>query len=183
MILTGPQIIKELELGRLHIDPYSPASIQPNGYDFHLDPQLRCFDEGLDFAHPPQGQELTIDPESGLLLEPHKLYLGLTSETFNAPHHALWLFGDRSLGSLGVWVQVSAPLGHVGSKIRWTLEIKVICPVRVYSGMVFGKVCFLVNKGFIKPYGDADFPLSGKYLRNELVSSQLSLESPLGEES
>ena len=182
MILTGPQIIKERALGRLHIDPFSPSSIQPNGYDFHLDPQLRRFDAELDFAQAPQGHEISIDPEHGYLLEPHHLYLGLTSETFNAPHHALWIFGDRSLGSLGVWVQVSAPLGHVGSKIRWTLEIKVIRPVRIYAGMTFGKVCFLTNKGLIKPYGDADFPLSGKYLRNELVSSQLAVESSFGEE-
>lgn len=176
MILTGPEILAQLAQGALNIEPFDPSCIQPNGYDFHLHPQLRAFSHELDAATAPQGQELYIDPVHGLELQPHTLYLGLTLETFQTSEHALWIFGDRSVGSLGIWVQVSAPLGHVGSKIRWTLEIVVVKPVRVYAGMRFGKVCFLGCEGQVIPYGDPWFSQPAKYLEDELRSSQLSIE-------
>ena len=176
MILTGPQLIEEHAQGRLRIDPFDPAHVQPNGYDFHLHPELLRLGQALDARQAPEPDErLILDAPRGALLLPDQLYLGLTAQTFQTDHHAMWLFGDRSLGSLGVWVQVSAPLGHVGSKIRWTLELRVLRPVRLYAGMRMGKVCFLVNQGDIAPYGDARF-IGGKYLRDQLQLSQLSTE-------
>ena len=46
-----------------------------------------------------------------------------------------------------MWVHVSAPLGHVGHAIRWTLEICTVRRVRVYPGMTFGKIVFLRTMG------------------------------------
>ncbi|MGW0730874.1 dCTP deaminase domain-containing protein, partial [Streptomyces mirabilis] len=57
------------------------------------------------------------------------------------------LIGRSSLGRLGVFLQYSADLGNVGSCHRWTLEIKVVQPTRVYAGMTAGQVTFWSTVG------------------------------------
>lgn len=71
--------------------------------------------------------------------------------------------GDRTMGALGIWVHVSAPLGHVGHAIRWTLEIRAARPVRVYPFMTFGKIVFM------ETYGDSDSyqRTAAKYARTD----------------
>ena len=53
-----------------------------------------------------------------------------------------------------MWVHVSAPLGHVGHAIRWTLEICTVRRVRIYPRMTFGKIIFLKTMGAIVSYQD-----------------------------
>ncbi|MEU5087279.1 deoxycytidine triphosphate deaminase [Streptomyces sp. NPDC021356] len=76
-----------------------------------------------------------------------RLYLGITLERTGSETYAQLLNGNRTTGSLGIWVHVSAPLGHQGHAIRWTLEIRATRPVRVYPGMTFGKLVFLTTSG------------------------------------
>ena len=76
-----------------------------------------------------------------------------------------------SIGLLGIWAQVTAPLAHVGHRIRWTLEIRCVKDVIVYTGMKFGKVCFLENCGTVTNYGDGKFKDSGRYLQNDISPS------------
>jgi dCTP deaminase len=174
MILTGPQILREMEEGHILIDPFDPSWVGPNGIDWHLNPSLIAFEGALDAHEQPVGEHHQIGAE-GFVLRPGVLYLGLTMQTIAAHRHAQWIWGDRSAGSLGIWVHVSAPLGHTGSRIRWTLEIKVVRPVRVYAGIKLGKVCFLENAGAIAAYGDPRF-VGGKYLHNSLSVSKLGDE-------
>lgn len=86
--------------------------------------------------------EITI-PTAGLILEPGVLYLGVTHERTGSETYAQFLNGDRTIGALGIWVHVSAPLGHQGHAIRWILEIRAARPVRVHPRMTFGKLVFL----------------------------------------
>jgi dCTP deaminase len=173
MILTGPRILKEMEAGTIRVDPFDQAWLGPNGIDWHLDPELIALDGSLDAKGPPSSSSRhTIGPE-GFVLQPDVFYLGLTMQAIAADQHVQWLWGDRRAASLGIWVHVSAPLGHTGSKIRWTLEIKVVRPVRVYPGMKLGKVCFIENAGPIARYGDPQF-VGGKYLLNALTTSRIA---------
>lgn len=87
-----------------------------------------------------------------MVIVPGKLYLGVTHERTHSEHFAQMINGDRTVGALGVWVHVSAPLGHVGHAIRWTLEIRVVRPVRIYPGMTFGKIIFLKTRGAAASY-------------------------------
>ena len=98
-----------------------------------------------------------------MLLQPGVLYLGVTHERTGSELYAQLINGDRTIGALGIWVHVSAPLGHVGHAICWTLEIRVVRPVRVYPLMTFGKIVFL------RTYGRPDsYQLTaGKYARTD----------------
>ncbi|MFE9427642.1 deoxycytidine triphosphate deaminase [Kitasatospora sp. NPDC006697] len=146
MILTGPAIAAAVAAGEIAIDPFDPARLSPNAYDWRLGATLRICDGDLDAAAPTSFEEITI-PEDGLILRPGVLYLGLTLERTGSERYAQMLNGDRTTGALGIWVHVSAPLGHAGHAIRWTLEIRAAKPVRVYPGMTFGKVIFLQTFG------------------------------------
>lgn len=86
------------------------------------------------------------------MLQPGVLYLGVTHERTGSERFAQMLNGDRTTGSLGIWVHVSAPLGHQGHAIRWTLEIQAAKPVRVYPGMTFGKLVFIGAHGTADSY-------------------------------
>ncbi|WP_435600195.1 dCTP deaminase [Streptomyces sp. C10-9-1] len=146
MILTGPAITAAVRAGTITIDPYDPARVSPNAYDWRLGNTLRVCAGDLDAAVPTAYTEETI-PSTGLVLQPGLLYLGVTHERTGSETYAQMLNGDRTIGALGIWVHVSATLGHQGHAIRWTLEIRAARPVRVYPGMTFGKLVFLATQG------------------------------------
>ncbi|WP_369189471.1 deoxycytidine triphosphate deaminase [Streptomyces sp. R08] len=151
MILTGPAIRAALQAGEITIDPYDPACLSPNAYDWKLGDTLHVCAGDLDAATPTAFTEQTI-PAAGLVLKPDVLYLGVTLEKTGSETYAQMLNGDRTIGALGIWVHVSAPLGHQGHAIRWTLEIRAAKPVRVYPGMTFGKLVFLTAFGTSASY-------------------------------
>ncbi|WP_257578666.1 deoxycytidine triphosphate deaminase [Streptomyces sp. JJ38] len=151
MILTGPEIARAIEVGDISITPFEVRRLSPNAYDWRLGDSIRVCDTDLDAARSSKFTQRSIPP-TGMVLEPGKLYLGVTHERTHSERYAQMLNGDHTVGSLGVWVHVSAPLGHVGHAIRWTLEIRVVRPVRVYAGMTFGKIIFLRTRGTAASY-------------------------------
>lgn len=161
MILTHEAIATAVERGDIVIEPFDAARISPNAYDWRLGDRIRvCEDDELDAAAATRVTEHVI-PAEGKVLRPGQLYLGVTHERTHSERYAQMINGDRSLGALGIWVHVSAPLGHVGHAIHWTLEIRVARPVRVYPLMPFGKIVFLVAAGAVSSYQD----LGRKYTR------------------
>lgn len=142
MILTGPAISEAVACGDIVIDPFDPRCVSPNAYDWHLGDELRTAVGALDAARPGQFTLHRISP-TGVVLQPGRLYLSTTAEHTASARYAQLLNGNHDIGSLGVFVHVSAPLGHQGHAIRWTLEICVAMPVRVYPGMRFGKLVFV----------------------------------------
>ncbi|WP_328771494.1 dCTP deaminase [Streptomyces sp. NBC_00286] len=176
MILTKAAIAAARAAGEIIIEPYDPAGLSPNAYDWRLGETLRICDGDLDAAIPTGCTEVTI-PASGLVLHPGVLYLGITYERTGSETYAQFLNGDRTIGALGIWVHVSAPLGHQGHAIRWTLEIRVARPVRVYPRMTFGKLVFLHCLG-----APASYQLHGlKYTASKGIDiSRLYEEIPGG---
>jgi dCTP deaminase len=147
MILTRQKILAAVDAGDIVIDPFDPQRVSTNAYDWRLGDVIRvCADETLDAASVSGFDERPI-PADGVVLCPGQLYLGLTHERTCSNRYAQLINGDHSVGSLGVWVHVSAPLGHMGHAIQWTLEIRVARPVRIYPRMTFGKIVFLSTSG------------------------------------
>jgi len=153
VILTGPAIAAAVAAGEIVIHPFDEERLSPNTYDWRLGEHLRVCEQALDAAEPADFPEIVMPPQ-GFVLEPGVLYLGHTLERTASERYAQLLNGDRTIGSLGIWVHVSAPLGHTGHAIRWTLEIRAARPVRVYPGMTFGKLVFLQTFGASASYQD-----------------------------
>ncbi|GAB2918832.1 hypothetical protein ACFMQL_20635 [Nonomuraea fastidiosa] len=161
MILTGRAIAAAVAAGEITITPYDENRLSPNAYDWRLGERLRVCDHDLDAAQPADFPEIVMPPQ-GFVLKPGVLYLGHTLERTASERYAQFLNGDRTIGGLGIWVHVSAPLGHAGHAIQWTLEIRVARPVRVYPGMTCGKVIFLQTFGASASYQ----ALGRKYTRS-----------------
>ena len=153
MILTGPEIKRAVAAGEITIEPFDPRRVSPNAYDWCLGDTIRMCDTDLDASRPAEFTEMTIPPE-GMELLPGNLYLGVTHERTHSDCYAQFINGDRTVGALGVWVHVSAPLGHTGHAIRWTLEICTVGRVHIYPRMTFGKIIFLKTMGTIVSYQD-----------------------------
>jgi dCTP deaminase len=68
--------------------------------------------------------------------------LGATAELIGSGDYVVTLLGKSSIGRLGIFLNITADLGHVGCHSRWTLEITVVQPVRLYPGICIGQVAF-----------------------------------------
>lgn len=153
MILTGKKIIEEVRAGNIFIYPFDENQINPNSYNYRLGKTLKIFDyfDGEKSVF----KEVEI-PEYGFALEPGKMYLGHTKEVIGSSKYAMSLIGRSSMGRLGLFLQVSANLGHTTSKHKWTLELVAAKAIRLYPGMKIGQVSFWKNFGDVEKY-------SGKY--------------------
>jgi len=144
VILTGNEIQRMRENGSLVIEPFDVRQINPNSYNYRLGPMLGV---------PKQDQNGKVNfdfidiPEEGYVLQPQIAYLGHTLETLGSDRYAMSLIGRSSLGRLGLFLQVSANLGHTGSCHQWTLELVSVKPFRIYPRMRIGQISFWLNDG------------------------------------
>lgn len=142
MILTGAQIKQEVHDGTISIVPFKDDLINPNSYNYRLGNKLLVMDdEVLDVRVQPTTREITI-PEEGYVLRQGITYLGFTVEAIGSTKFVPSLIGRSSLGRLGLFLQITADLGHIGTHHCWTLELKVVQPLRVYPNMRIGQVSF-----------------------------------------
>ncbi len=150
MILTGPEIRRQHAAGKITLEPFSLEQVNPNSYNYRLGPTLRRF-TGLNDAQEPVFETIRI-PDDGYVLEPGRMTLGHTAEVIGSSSFAMSLIGRSSIGRLGLFLQVSADLGHTTSVHQWTLELVAAKPIRIYAGMRIGQVSFWVNEGRIRKY-------------------------------
>ena len=156
-ILTGSAIVKEVEEGRIVITPFRREQVNPNSYNLRLGKRLLVYkDFPLDMRKDNRVEEIVI-PEEGFYLNPGVLYLGETEEYTETPYHVPHMEGRSSVGRLGMQVHVTAGFGDTGFCGKWTLEITVVHPLRVYAGTAVCQIAYQTTYGEITRY-------SGKYL-------------------
>ncbi|MCY4381479.1 MAG: dCTP deaminase [Proteobacteria bacterium] len=176
MILTDTDILREIEQGSIVIDPFSRGCLGSNSYDIHLGNTLAVYTEPhLDAKINNPITEFTI-PDSGFLMQPNELYLGVTSEYTETHSHIPFLEGKSSVGRLGIDIHATAGKGDIGYCNTWTLEISVKKPVKVYAGMPIGQLIYFTASGpVITLYKDkpsakytsrSDRPVSSKMYKN-----------------
>ena len=100
----------------------------------------------LDIHTQPTTHKIIIPPE-GYVLQPGIIYLGHTYESIGSNTYVPSLIGRSSLGRLGLFLQITADLGNIGTGHKWTLELKVVQPLRVYPKMRIGQVSFWQAEG------------------------------------
>ena len=149
MILTDTKILEELAKGTIVISPFDRKYLGSNSYDVHLARHLAVYaNDILDARAHNEIVHFEI-PEEGLLLLPHRLYLGVTEEYTETHRHVPFLEGKSSVGRLGIDIHATAGKGDVGYCNTWTLEISVRQPVRVYRGMPIGQLIYFEVSGEI----------------------------------
>ena len=84
------------------------------------------------------------------MLQPGRLYLGVTEEYTETHATVPFLEGKSSVGRLGIDIHATAGKGDVGFCNHWTLEISVSMPVRVYRGMPIGQLIYFTVQGDVE---------------------------------
>ena len=168
MLLTHPDILKAIAAGQIVIDPFDPARLGPNSYDLRIADELVTYQEVvLDVRRPPKIQRQQIGPE-GFLLKPGTLYLARTVEYTETHGLIPFIDGRSSTGRLGLSIHVTAGRGDLGFCGRWTLELHVVEPLRIYSDT---PICQIYYMQASDPTGPT---YAGKYQNSrDVVPSRL----------
>ena len=161
MILTGTEIEREVSRERISISPFRPEQLNPNSYNYRLARLLRTSSDSRLDARGNQDWKTIEIPLEGLVLHPRRVYLGSTVEAFGSVRYVPTLMGRSSLGRLGMFLQVSADLGNLGTAHCWTLEITVVQKLRIYPEMIVGQVAFWRPMGEMTMYSGRYHDFSG----------------------
>jgi deoxycytidine triphosphate deaminase len=152
MILTGPEIKKQVRLGRIYIHPFNENNLNPNSYNFRLGDTLKIYTNNLiDVARQNKFIQIKI-PKKGFILKPNQLYLGHTIEEMGSDYFAPIMQARSSVGRLGLYIYLNSGLGDIGFKKQWTLELHSIHHLKIYPGMKIGQMLFWKPQGRIVLY-------------------------------
>ncbi|WP_084615010.1 dCTP deaminase domain-containing protein [Pseudomonas batumici] len=151
MILTGERIIESVESGDIIISNFDRSRVNPNSYNYLLGEEVKVFSGRCSDGYP-RFDTVRLG-EDGYVLHPGTMYLGVTDEVIGSPRYAMSLIGRSSMGRFGLFLQISANLGHTTSSHQWTLELHAARAIRVYPKMPIGQVSFWTNYGGVRCFG------------------------------
>jgi dCTP deaminase len=165
MLLSDRDITAAIAEGRLGIEPYDKALVQPSSIDVRLDRFFRVFNNAR-YTHidPAQQQDdLTtlVEPagDDPFVLHPGEFVLGSTLEVVSIPDDlAARLEGKSSLGRLGLLTHSTAGFVDPGFSGHITLELSNVAnlPITLWPGMKIGQLCLLrLTSPAEHPYGSA----------------------------
>ena len=164
MVLSDRTIKELIEAGRIEIDPYDPARIQPSSVDLRLGERIRVFTNThrrsvVDLRQPSEDltELVTLEPERPFILHPHEFVLGITHERVGLPDDVVGrIEGKSSLGRLGLLIHSTAGFVDPGWRGRLTLELANILnlPITLYAGMPVAQISFMrLSTPADRPYG------------------------------
>jgi dCTP deaminase len=163
VLLSDRDIRKEIESGRVVLDPFEVSMIQPSSIDVRIDRFFRLFDNHkYPVIDPAEEQpELTrlveVDPDEAFVLHPGEFVLASSYEVVTLPDDvAARLEGKSSLGRLGLLTHSTAGFIDPGFSGHVTLELSNVAtlPIRLHPGMKIGQLCFFrLSSAAEHPYG------------------------------
>jgi dCTP deaminase len=171
MVLSDATIARLLGEGRIEIDPYDEALLQPSSVDVRVDRFFRVFHNArYPFIDVKKSQEeltelVEIDDERPFILHPGEFVLGSTLERLQLPDDLVArLEGKSSLGRLGLLIHSTAGFVDPGWDGHVTLELSNVAnlPITIYYGMKIGQLSFVqLTEAAETPYGSGT--LGSKY--------------------
>ena len=163
MLLSDRDIRKEIDSGRVVVEPYDAELVQPSSVDVRIDRYFRVF-ENHRYPHidPSVEQaELTrlVEPlgDDAFIPHPGEFALASTYEVVTLPDDvAARLEGKSSLGRLGLLTHSTAGFIDAGFSGHVTLELSNVAtlPIKLWPGMKIGQLCFFrLSSPAEAPYG------------------------------
>ena len=165
MVLSDRDIRAEIEAGRIVIEPFDPALVQPSSVDVRVDRRFRVFHNArypyIDVKRPMEGLTEVVEVKEGdpFILPPGEFVLGATKERIRLPEDLVArLEGKSSLGRLGLLIHSTAGYVDPGWDGYLTLELSNVAnlPITIYPGMKIGQISFFrLTTAADAPYGSA----------------------------
>ena len=163
VILSDVTLREAIAAGRIGIDPFDVAFVQPSSIDVRLDSMFRVFrnhtagviDVKLDMRDLTEIVELA--PDGVFMLHPGEFVLGSTLERVTVPDELVArIEGKSSLGRLGLLIHSTAGFIDAGFDGHVTLELANVAslPITLYPGMKIGQISFMtMTTPAEHPYG------------------------------
>jgi dCTP deaminase len=149
VLLSDRDIRSEISAGRVGVEPFHEAMIQPSSVDVRLDKFFRVFENH---------KYSVIDPS---LVHPGEFVLASTYEVITLPDDiAGRLEGKSSLGRLGLLTHSTAGFIDPGFSGHITLELSNVAnlPVKLFAGMKIGQLCLIkLSSPAEHPYGSEKY--------------------------
>ncbi len=182
MILTGPEIEKQVSDNRITIDPFDSRALNPNSYDLRLNDHLLVYEEEIiDVAKKNPTRVLPVSPE-GLLLKGGGFYLGSSIERVGSEHYVPVLHAKSGTARSGLFVHVTANLIDIGSVGNLTFQLAPVLDVVVRPGMAVAQVSFWRTSGEIALYQGKYAGAAGPQSSRSFVDWADEDSLPIGED-
>jgi dCTP deaminase len=166
MILSDRSILEEIKAGRIEIEPFDEACVQPSSIDLHVDRKFRTFHNArypfIDVKKemPELTEIVEVEGDNPFILHPGEFVLGSTLERVRLPDDLVArLEGKSSLGRLGLLIHSTAGYVDPGWDGYLTLELSNVAnlPITIYPGMKIGQISFFrLTSPAEHPYGSRD---------------------------
>ena len=167
MLLSDRDIATQISSGRLKVEPFHEAMIQPSSVDVRLDRFFRVFEnhkyEVIDpsIEQSDLTREVAVGGDEYFILHPGEFVLASTYEVITLPDDiAGRLEGKSSLGRLGLLTHSTAGFIDPGFSGHITLELSNVAnlPVKLFPGMKIGQLCLIkLSSPAEHPYGSAQY--------------------------
>jgi dCTP deaminase len=165
-VLSDGTITGLVEEGRIKIDPWDPALVQPASVDLRLGDSFRVFHNhrvtSIDLREPPANltEEVKVPQGEPFVIHPGEFCLGRTLEWVELPPDIVArIEGKSSLGRLGLIVHATAGFCDPGWKGTLTLELNNLTrvPIKLYPGLLIAQLSFMtLDQPAEHPYGSAE---------------------------
>jgi len=170
MILSGKEIQEKLG-NEIIIEPFAINQLNPNSYNLSLHNELMVYTDPILDMKSENKTEKIIIPQTGLLLQPQRLYLARTQEWTSTDYYVPMIEGRSSIARLGLFIHASAGFGNIGSSGYWTLELVATQSLRIYPGIQICQIYFQELQGRFDMYSKkykASNDIQPSYLYKEL---------------
>jgi dCTP deaminase len=165
-VLSDGTIRRLVEEGRIAIEPWDPALVQPASVDLRLGASFRVFHNhraaAIDLEDPPARLTELIEIGEGepFVIHPGEFVLGRTLEWVRLPDDVVArIEGKSSLGRLGLIVHATAGFVDPGFEGTLTLEITNLTriPIVLWPRKPIAQLSFMtLDRPAERPYGHPD---------------------------
>jgi dCTP deaminase len=162
-VLSDGTILRLVGEGRIRVDPWDPALVQPASIDMRLGDSFRVFHNhrasAIDLRDPPRDltEEVRVEEGATFVIHPGEFCLGRTLEWVELPDDVLArVEGKSSLGRLGLIVHATAGFVDPGWRGTLTLEFANLTriPIKLAPGLPIAQLSFMtLDAPAERPYG------------------------------
>ena len=178
-VLSDGTIRRLVEEGRIVIDPWDDALVQPASVDLRLGDSFRVFHNhrvtAIDLREPPRNltEEVRIEDGVPFAIHPGEFVLGRTLERVAIPEDVVArIEGKSSIGRLGLIVHATAGFVDPGFNGSLTLEITNLTrvPIKLYEGLPIAQLSFMaLDVPAEHPYGS---PELGSHYQGQTAATE-----------